>query len=73
LKNIILKEGKLPAFITTCVALVEKRGLNSQGIYRLSGNSAIIQRVKAQANLRDYSELINEETDINVVAGVFKC
>ena len=35
-----------PKFIAQCIREVEKRGLNSQGIYRLSGNAAEITRLR---------------------------
>jgi len=35
-----------PKFIAQCIREVEARGLNSQGIYRLSGNAAEITRLR---------------------------
>ncbi len=43
-------EFKIPKVIQDCVEAVEERGLQSQGIYRLSGNSASIQKLKSDYN-----------------------
>ena len=41
------REGvKIPLLVTTCVAEVERRGLRDVGIYRVSGLSSEIQRLK---------------------------
>jgi hypothetical protein len=38
----------IPLVVRTCVEEIERRGVESQGLYRLSGNSATIQRLKQQ-------------------------
>lgn len=58
-----------------CIAEVERRGMNSVGIYRLSGNSASIQKLKQafieQIHLPlDQTEWANE--DIGVITGTLK-
>ena len=41
------REGvKIPLLVTTCVTEVERRGLRDLGIYRVSGLSSEIQRLK---------------------------
>nr|KAJ3421756.1 hypothetical protein HK105_002400 [Polyrhizophydium stewartii] len=47
-------------------------GLTSQGIYRLSGNAATIQRIKLQINQNNFAELDDEALDLNVVSGLLK-
>lgn len=50
------KEGSfcLPEFLSRAIAIVEARGLDSVGIYRLSGNTVSIQKLKADFNAGDY-------------------
>lgn len=48
-------------------------GLSLQGIYRLSGNAATITRLKTEINKGNYSELLQETTDVNAVSGLLKC
>jgi len=51
----VQREGKsIPTIVEQCIAEVDKRGLQSVGIYRLSGNAATIQKIKAQFNAREY-------------------
>lgn len=73
---------KVPLIITKCIAEVEKRGLDMEGIYRISGgNSAIVAIENAFANLppnssKDEKHIRKlEETisvDINAVTSALK-
>jgi hypothetical protein len=40
-----LHEGEVPKLVRLCIDEVDKRGLNSEGIYRVSGRLANIQTV----------------------------
>jgi len=41
-------EGRLiPRIVTTCVNAVEKRGLNFEGIYRISGTTSQIEKLRS--------------------------
>lgn len=42
----------LPEVLERAVKIVETRGLDSIGIYRLSGNTVSIQKIKADFNAR---------------------
>ncbi|KAJ3076528.1 Rho GTPase-activating protein 15 [Podochytrium sp. JEL0797] len=62
----------IPRIVTECIATVESRdGFEVQGIYRLSGNSATIGRLKAAVNTGEVVDL-GREDDINVVTGLLK-
>ncbi|KAI8854525.1 hypothetical protein BC829DRAFT_439219 [Chytridium lagenaria] len=63
---------KVPEVVEVCCAEVERRGLLSQGIYRLSGNTTTIQKLRASFNAYESVKLDSEDTDINVVAGLLK-
>lgn len=44
------EDGDIPKVIRLCIEQVDKRGLDSVGIYRLSGQTTSIQKYKAQFN-----------------------
>ncbi|XP_036007731.1 rho GTPase-activating protein 15 isoform X3 [Fundulus heteroclitus] len=63
----------VPRFVRLCTEAVEKRGLDTDGIYRVSGNLAVIQKLRF---LVDHEEKLNldesEWEDIHVVTGALK-
>ncbi|KAJ3084935.1 N-chimaerin, partial [Quaeritorhiza haematococci] len=69
----VQKEGRpIPSIVELCCEEVERRGLKSQGIYRLSGNAATVQKLRMQFNQQEIPDLADEELDINVVSSVLK-
>jgi Rho-type GTPase-activating protein 1/2 len=69
------EEDGIPYLVADCIAEVERRGMNCVGIYRLSGNSASVQKLKQafieQIHLQlDQTEWANE--DIGIIAGALK-
>ena len=62
----------IPPVIRDCVREIDARGLDSVGIYRLSGNSTSIQKLKLQYDNGENVDLTGE-MDINVCAGLLKC
>ena len=53
LETQIQKEGRsFPSVVEQCIQEVERRGLQSQGIYRLSGNASTIQKIRSMFNNR---------------------
>nr|XP_023671766.1 rho GTPase-activating protein 15 isoform X2 [Paramormyrops kingsleyae] len=68
------REGTtVPSFVRLCIEAVEKRGLETDGIYRVSGNLASIQKLRF---LIDEEEPLNLDDsqweDIHVVTGALK-
>lgn len=63
----------VPSIVRLCVEEVERRGLKEVGIYRMSGTSTDIQRLKkafeANANV---GELLMRDIDIHSVTGFLK-
>jgi hypothetical protein len=54
-------------------------GLESQGIYRISGNAATMARIKLEINkgillhiVGNFTDINNDYTDINAISGLFK-
>ncbi|XP_073668189.1 active breakpoint cluster region-related protein isoform X2 [Paramisgurnus dabryanus] len=68
------QEGVLvPHIVRSCVEEVDRRGLNEEGIYRVSGVSREIQDLK-QAFNTNYREAVSKlrSVDINAVSGTLK-
>ncbi|KTG41447.1 hypothetical protein cypCar_00019244 [Cyprinus carpio] len=56
----------VPKFMEKCIRSVEKRGLTIDGLYRVSGNLAVIQklRYKADHEMSDYSQKVSYIRDL---------
>ncbi|KAM7006510.1 rho GTPase-activating protein 9 isoform 5-T5 [Tautogolabrus adspersus] len=67
------EKNTVPRFVRLCTAAVEKRGLETDGIYRVSGNLAVIQKLRF---LVDHEEKLNLDEsdweDIHVITGALK-
>ncbi|XP_026063377.1 rho GTPase-activating protein 27-like isoform X4 [Carassius auratus] len=63
----------VPKFMEKCIRTVEKRGLKVDGIYRVSGNLAVIQKLRYKA---DHEETLDLEDgqweEIHVITGALK-
>ncbi|XP_048871360.1 rho GTPase-activating protein 27-like isoform X5 [Brienomyrus brachyistius] len=62
----------IPRFVEKCINAVEKRGLDIDGLYRVSGNLAVIQKLRHKA---DHDELDLEDgqwEDVHVITGALK-
>ncbi|NP_001306779.2 rho GTPase-activating protein 9 isoform 4 [Homo sapiens] len=47
LESLCQREGDtVPSFLRLCIAAVDKRGLDVDGIYRVSGNLAVVQKLR---------------------------
>ncbi|KDN46778.1 GTPase activating protein [Tilletiaria anomala UBC 951] len=66
---------EVPPILEKCAAAIEAVGIQSMGIYRLSGTTSKVQRLKQKFD-QDWSQvdLMNDEAinDINIVAGCLK-
>ncbi|XP_044072758.1 rho GTPase-activating protein 9 isoform X4 [Siniperca chuatsi] len=67
------EKSTVPRFVRLCTEAVEKRGLDTDGIYRVSGNLAVIQKLRF---LVDHEEKLNLDEsdwdDIHVITGALK-
>ncbi|GAB5586726.1 hypothetical protein Unana1_01626 [Umbelopsis nana] len=61
----------IPKLVRMCIEQVDARGLDSVGIYRLSGPAATIQKCRSQFNNHEHVDL-SHEPDINVATGLLK-
>ncbi|XP_064800674.1 rho GTPase-activating protein 15 isoform X4 [Oncorhynchus masou masou] len=68
------REGTtVPKFVRQCVEAVEKRGLEADGIYRVSGNLATIQKLRFLVDQEEEFNLDDSQwEDIHVVTGALK-
>lgn len=62
---------KIPKFVQKCVAAIEKRGLDHDGIYRISGNQAHVQKLRCQVD-QDKYDLDDKEWDVFTLTGALK-
>ncbi|CAL8301429.1 unnamed protein product [Merluccius merluccius] len=64
---------KVPKFLEKCIRAVEKRGLDVDGIYRVSGNLAVIQKLRHKADHEECLDLDDGQwEEIHVVTGALK-
>ncbi|XP_021961038.1 active breakpoint cluster region-related protein isoform X2 [Folsomia candida] len=67
------EKRQVPFIITSCVKEVERRGINEQGIYRVSGSVSDGVRLKKAFESNCYeAEQLLKEVDVNSVASLLK-
>ncbi|TDL28854.1 hypothetical protein BD410DRAFT_760544 [Rickenella mellea] len=67
-----LRDGDIPKIVRICVSEVDKRGLNSEGVYRVSGRHAIVQDLMHKIERDERSFHFQQTDDIFVVASLLK-
>uniref|UniRef100_A0A2K6UHK2 Rho GTPase-activating protein 12 n=1 Tax=Saimiri boliviensis boliviensis TaxID=39432 RepID=A0A2K6UHK2_SAIBB len=74
LANLCQREnGTVPRFVKLCVEHVEEHGLDVDGIYRVSGNLAVIQKLRFAVNHDEKLDLNDSKwEDIHVITGALK-
>ncbi|CAJ1078521.1 rho GTPase-activating protein 15 isoform X2 [Xyrichtys novacula] len=74
LSTLCQREGNsVPRFVQICVDAVDKRGLEVDGIYRVSGNLAVIQKLRFMVDQEEHLDLDHSQwEDIHVVTGALK-
>lgn len=74
LANLCQREnGTVPKFVKLCIEHVEQRGLDVDGIYRVSGNLAVIQKLRFTVNHDEKLDLKDSKwEDIHVITGALK-
>ncbi|XP_041812234.1 rho GTPase-activating protein 27 isoform X2 [Chelmon rostratus] len=62
-----------PKFVDKCIRAVERRGLDVDGIYRVSGNLAVIQKLRHKADHEEQLDLEDGQwEEIHVITGALK-
>ncbi|XP_020846135.1 rho GTPase-activating protein 12 isoform X7 [Phascolarctos cinereus] len=74
LANLCQKENStVPKFVKLCIEHVEEHGLDIDGIYRVSGNLAVIQKLRFAVNHDEKLDLNDSKwEDIHVITGALK-
>ncbi|XP_057201976.1 rho GTPase-activating protein 27 isoform X2 [Triplophysa rosa] len=63
----------VPRFMEKCIRSVEKRGLKIDGVYRVSGNLAVIQKLRYKADHEEDLDLEDGQwEEIHVITGALK-
>ncbi|XP_055645687.1 LOW QUALITY PROTEIN: rho GTPase-activating protein 27 [Falco peregrinus] len=67
------ERGTVPRFVLQCIQTVERRGLDIDGLYRVSGNLATVQRLRYKVEHDEHLDLDDGRwEDIHVVTGALK-
>uniref|UniRef100_A0A672GSU5 Rho GTPase activating protein 12 n=1 Tax=Salarias fasciatus TaxID=181472 RepID=A0A672GSU5_SALFA len=74
LSSLALREGvSVPGFVRMCMEHVENTGLDVDGLYRVSGNLAVIQKLRFAVNHDERVDLRDSQwEDIHVTTGALK-
>ncbi|KAM8803512.1 rho GTPase-activating protein 12 isoform 2-T2 [Rhynchonycteris naso] len=74
LANLCQRENStVPKFVRLCIEHVEQYGLDVDGIYRVSGNLAVIQKLRFAVNHDEKLDLNDSKwEDIHVITGALK-
>ncbi|XP_055367028.1 rho GTPase-activating protein 27-like [Betta splendens] len=63
----------VPKFVEKCIRSVERRGLDADGIYRVNGNLAVIQKLRYKVDREEQLDLEDGQwEEIHVVTGALK-
>lgn len=67
------ENSTVPKFVEKCIRAVERRGLDVDGIYRVSGNLAVIQKLRHKADHEEQLDLEDGQwEEIHVITGCLK-
>ncbi|XP_076036725.1 uncharacterized protein LOC143022420 isoform X4 [Oratosquilla oratoria] len=63
----------VPLFVLQCIKNIEKseENLKSDGLYRISGNAAVVQKIRLEVEQRNYA-ILEEEKDVHNLTGALK-
>ncbi|XP_011606695.2 rho GTPase-activating protein 35 [Takifugu rubripes] len=72
LSSVVSSERPIPVFIEKCIRFIETTGLNTEGIYRVSGNKAEMESMQRQFEQDHNLDLVEKDFTMNTVAGAMK-
>ncbi|XP_064783915.1 rho GTPase-activating protein 5 [Oncorhynchus masou masou] len=72
LQNLVTPDRPIPLFIEKCVDYIERTGLNTEGLYRVSGNKTDQDNIQKQFDQDHSMDLIVMDVAVNAVAGALK-
>ncbi|KAG5857473.1 hypothetical protein ANANG_G00019830 [Anguilla anguilla] len=72
LQNLVTPDQPIPLFIEKCVDYIERTGLTTEGLYRVSGNKTDQDNIQKQFDQDHSMDLIVMDVAVNAVAGALK-
>ncbi|XP_039623981.1 rho GTPase-activating protein 35 [Polypterus senegalus] len=72
LSNVVSVERPIPLFIEKCIRYIEGTGINTEGLYRVSGNKAEMESMQRQFDQDHNLDLAEKDFTVNAVAGAMK-
>ncbi|KAA0711269.1 Rho GTPase-activating protein 5 [Triplophysa tibetana] len=72
LQNLVTLERPIPLFIEKCVEYIERTGLTTQGLYRVSGNKTDQDNIQKQFDQDHSIDLFVMDVAVNAAAGALK-
>ncbi|XP_057571714.1 rho GTPase-activating protein 27 isoform X3 [Hippopotamus amphibius kiboko] len=67
------ERSRVPRFVQKCIQAVEARGLDIDGLYRISGNLATIQKLRHKVDHDEHLDLDDGRwEDVHVITGALK-
>uniref|UniRef100_A0A8C3AG58 Rho GTPase-activating protein 35 n=1 Tax=Cyclopterus lumpus TaxID=8103 RepID=A0A8C3AG58_CYCLU len=72
LVNVVSPDRPIPLFIDKCVRFIETTGLNTEGLYRVSGNKSEMESMQRQFEQDHGLDLVEKDFSMNTVAGALK-
>ncbi|XP_032090477.1 rho GTPase-activating protein 27 [Thamnophis elegans] len=67
------EKSTVPNFVSQCITTVEKRGLDIDGLYRISGNLSTIQNLRFKVDHDEHLDLDSGHwDDVHVITGALK-
>ncbi|KAJ3502317.1 hypothetical protein NLJ89_g8943 [Agrocybe chaxingu] len=67
-----LPEGAVPKIIRLCIEEIDKRGLEAEGIYRVSGRHAVVQALQHEIEKDEDAFQFSSKDDVYCVASLLK-
>uniref|UniRef100_A0AC35U471 Rho-GAP domain-containing protein n=1 Tax=Rhabditophanes sp. KR3021 TaxID=114890 RepID=A0AC35U471_9BILA len=65
------EQATIPKFIRVITVTIEDKGLETDGLYRVSGNLSTVQKIRCKVDQDNYADVISEE-DVHVLTGTLK-
>ncbi|KAM6973651.1 rho GTPase-activating protein 5 isoform 1-T2 [Aplochiton taeniatus] len=72
LQNLVTQERPIPLFIEKCVDYIERTGLTTEGLYRVSGNKTDQDNIQKQFDQDHSVDFYAMDVAVNAVAGALK-
>lgn len=67
-----LHDGQIPKIVRICIDAIDKRGLNSEGIYRVSGRHAVVQAFQHDLEKDEEEFEFTDKDDVYAIASLLK-